>query len=329
MRVTLYSLLPFMGALTGACMPLQQLTPGVAGGGGGAGLTSIDMNMPRSSDLQGRNQDVDGLIQRHAFGYHLQVAPVANNCPGATVIDQVGEFESTTRLASSIRQGCDYNVMLELGSMSASGQVLDRVFFRNDPSLTISKSEIFGKPSYQAALVLRESGSSLDINVIPPGGNPNGVQPQPDPPSRPALPSSKDSEVVDANGSKLMLSSRFSGDYLLLDFSAPGCGGCLSIARRLAADQSFLSAFSGAPGKCSSFTIVRYSEMQSWLKIFPATSTTGSHTVFTSEGFSKVAGRFGQSISATPTFLLLDRDGKVVDSAEGELPASAMRVCGP
>ncbi len=327
MRLFVNAVAVCVGVATVACTPVQPGAIGVGSAGRGAGLTSIDMNMPRASDLQGRNQEIDGLIQRRAFGYRLQVVPVENNCLGATRIDQVGEFESTTRLASSIRQGCDYNVTLELGAVSGSGQVLDRVFFRNDPALRISKSEIFGKPSYQAALVLRDLGSNQTNNVNP-NPNSNEIQPQPGTPSGPALPSSKDSEVTDARGSKIMLSSLFTGQYLLLDFSAPGCGGCLSMARELANDQNFLSAFSGEAGKCSSFTIVRSSEMNAWLRIFPASGSTGSHTISTAEGFSAVAGRLGRSISATPTFFLVDRAGNVVDSAEGELPAMALTACG-
>ncbi len=297
--------------VTGACTPARPGGIGVGGASSGAGLTSIDMNMPRSSDLQGRNQDVDGLIQRRAFGYRLQVVPLDNSCVGATKIDQVGTFESTAHLDTSIRQGCDYNVKLELGETSGtgsgSGSGLQRVFFRNDPVLMISKAEISGRASYQAALVLRDIGSNPSISVLPAG---------------------KDSEVTDARGNKVMLSSLFSGEYLLLDFSAPGCSACTSIARRLSSDQNFLAAFSGQPGKCSSFTIVRSSEMSSWLNIFPASETTGSHTISTSEGFGAVAGRFGKSISATPTFFLVDRAGNVVDSEEGDLPAMAFTACG-
>lgn len=316
-----------VGVVTAACTPVQPDAIGVGSAGRGAGLTSIDMNMPRASDLQGRNQEIDGLIQRRAFGYRLQVVPVENNCLGATRIDQVGGFESTTRLASSIRQGCDYNVTLELGAVSGSGQVLDRVFFRNDPALRISKSEISGKPSYQAALVLRDLGSNQTINVIP-NFNPNEIQPQPLIPSGLAFPSEKDVEVTDSRGNKVMLSSLFSGQYLLVDFSQPGCGACISLARELSMDRNFLSAFSGEAGKCSSATVVPSSQMSSWLGIFPASGTIGAHSIFPSGGFSAVAGRLGRTITATPTFFLVDRAGNVVDSAEGELPASAMGVCG-
>ncbi|NBQ54544.1 MAG: hypothetical protein EBU49_13340, partial [Proteobacteria bacterium] len=167
MRLSPNAVVVCLGILTGACTPVQQGAIGVGRAGRGAGLTSVDMNMPRASDLQGRNQEIDGLMQRRAFGYRLQIVPVENNCLGATRIDQVGGFESPTRLGSSIRQGCDYNVTLELGALSVAGQALERVFFRNDPALRISKSEISGKPSYQAALVLRDLGSNQTINVIP------------------------------------------------------------------------------------------------------------------------------------------------------------------
>lgn len=302
-----------------ACVPT-----GITGGGllpaSGSSLTSIDMNMPRLADLQGRNQEIDAAIQAQMLAYRLQVTPSDANCAQGTRVDQTGMFETTARIASSIRQGCDYSVVLEIGSAVAGVRTLDRVFFRNDPALSIGKNDIAGRPSLNVSLALRDvSASAPQVNVLPPGP---GVVPQ-----RPSLPPEKDVEVVDATGARVMLSTIFKGEYLLLDFSQPGCGACVSMARELASDEDFQWAFGAADAKCSHATVVPSGQRGSWLGMFPASGRVGSHSIFPEGGFSAVASKFGQSIRATPTFLLIDRNGNVIDSDAGNLPAKTFQVC--
>lgn len=327
MRLVLNSVVGFLAGATAACTAVHRGVVGV-GAGRGSDLTSIDMNMPRAADLQAHNQEADALIQRRAFGYRLRVVPVDEGCTGATKIDQTGIFEATTRLASKIHQGCDYTLTLELGSLGSSGHVLERVLFRNDPSLKIAKMDILGKASFQTSLSLRDLSSNQAINVIPNTNPNNELQGQPSTPVLPGLPSDKDVEVTDANGAKVMLSSFFKGDYLLLDFSQPGCSACVSMAQELADDEDFRWAFTGASAKCSHATVVPSSQMSSWLRMFPVSGTVGAHSIFPSGGFAAVAGKLGRTITATPTFMLVDRSGKVIDSGEGNLPDSAFSVCG-
>ncbi len=293
--------------------------------GSRASLTSIDINMPRATDLQARHQEIDALIRGQAFGYHLQVTPIDLACPGATQINQVGIFEATTRLASTIRQGCDYNVTLELGSLGNGGRGLDRIFFRNEPALRVNKGDIAGRASLQAAISLKDLASNQSLDVIP-NGNPS--DPGSSQPNVPAFPPEKDAEVIDASGSRVLLSSVFKGEYLLLDFSQPGCGACVSMAKELSGDEAFHQAFGVGDAKCSHATVVPASQKSSWLGIFPVSGMIGSHSIFPEGGFSVVAEKLGRRITATPTFLLVDRAGNVIDSAAGNLPDKTYQVCG-
>ena len=320
MRVVFGAIVGGVGIAFIACTP-----GGVKGVGSrpqpGSSLTSIDMNMPRMADLQGRNQDVDAAIQSQMLAYRLQINPSDSSCGQGTRIDQTGVFDTSARIASSIRQGCDYSVILEIGSAVSGARSLDRVFFRNEPALRIGKGDIAGRPSFNVSLMLREvtSGSPTGpgINSVPNGN-----------PPRPSLPSDKDVEVVDASGGRVMLSNIFKGEYLLLDFSQPGCGACVSMARELADDEDFQWAFGGDGAKCSHATVVPSSQRSAWLRMFPESGRVGAHSIFPEGGFSAVAGKFGQSIRATPTFLLIDRSGNVVDSDAGNLPGKAFQVCG-
>lgn len=313
MRRVLGAVVGGIGFALVACVKTGMVAPGSMPGGG-ASLTAIDMKMPAITDLQGRNQDIDAAIQSQMLGYRLRVTPADTSCANGTRIDQTGAFDTTAKIASSIRQGCDYLVVLELGSAVAGAPALERVFFRNDPALRVGKNDIAGRPALNVSLSLRDVSS----------GNP-GVNTTP---SLPGFPADKDVEVTDARGTKVMLSTVFKGEYLLLDFSQPGCGACVSMARELSEDEDFQWAFAGENSKCSHATVVPSSQRSSWLRMFPESGRVGAHSIFPEGGFAAVAGKFGQSIRATPTFLLIDRNGNVVDSDAGNLPGKAFQVCG-
>jgi thioredoxin-related protein len=185
--------------------------------------------------------------------------------------------------------------------------------FRNDPPLAIKRSDIQGKPTFQANIVLK---------VVT-----NQQQDQQNVPSRPAFPAEKDSEFLDAQGNTVRLSEIFRGEYLLLDFSQPGCSACISMAEELTTDQEFMRAFALEGSKCSMATVVPQSQRSGWLSMFSATDMIGRHSVFPAGGFSEVAGKFGERITATPTFLLIDRSGNVVGKSAGGLPDNARQLC--
>jgi hypothetical protein len=288
------------------------MSRGSYGTQGRASLTSIDVALPPTSALQARNQRVSELIGNQKFGSRISIQPSDASCAGATKVDQVSPFEASMKLALSIRQGCDYLVKLELGEM-VSPSSLSSVLFHNEPALRIAKADINGKASFQANIVLKAFSAQPGV-------------PDSDPQSAP-FPSDKDATFMDANGVTSSISKIFKGEYLLLDFSQPGCGACVQMAQEHANDQEFIAAFASEGAKCSSATVVPQSQRSGWQSLFPASSALGRHAVFPSGGFSDVASKFGQRITATPTFMLIDRSGNVVGKSAGELPAQAKQLC--
>jgi hypothetical protein len=288
------------------------LSRGSYGTAGRSALTSIDVTLPPSSALQARNQRVGELLGSQKFGTRISVQPVDPACAGATKIDQVSLFEASMKLAVSIRQGCDYQVRLELGEM-ASPSSLSAVFFHNEPALSVAKADIQGKASYQANIVLKAFSGQ-------PGVPGNPLVPAP-------FPADKDVSFMDANGSMTSLSQVFKGEYILLDFSQPGCGACVQMAEEHAADAEFIRAFASEGSKCSMATVVPQSQRSGWQSIFQASSPLGRFAVFPAGGFSDVTSKFGERITATPTFMLIDRRGNVVGKSAGALPDAAMNLC--
>lgn len=305
--VTTLALIPM-----NAC--LRPATGGIGdySGRSGSSLTAIDMSMPETSEFQSRSPELADLIQNNRFGYRLNIAPVQSDCSGATVIDQAAVYGSNLRISSSIRQGCDYSVTVELGELAETGAALQKVYFRNEPALVINRSDIAGKENYQAAISLK----AVDV------GNSTGpIQPS-------AYPAEKDVDVINAAGAVVKLSSLFVGEYLLLDFSQSGCGACVTMAQNMERDSTFKNAFDGKPGSCAFATVVPNSDRSRWLSRFPATGLTGSHTIAPEAGgFSAVASKFGYSIRATPTFLLINNKGELVGEGIGRFPSQLSQLC--
>lgn len=298
-----------------ACMRPGYSDTGYLGGKSGASLTDIDMNMPEASAFESRSQELAELIRTGRFGYRLQISPKDSSCTGATSIDQTAVYGANLSLSSSIRQGCDYSLTVELGGLSNSQSSLSKVYFRNDPVLPISRADIDGKANFQASVVLKSVAVDNEIQPNNPAPDTN-------------YPDEKDVDVKNAAGATVKLSSLFHGEYLLLDFSQSGCGACVTLARNLEQDADFQRAFNGQAGSCAFATVVPGSDRTNWLNRFPATGKTGSHTVAPlSGGFSAVARKFGYTVRATPTMLLINNRGELIDEGVGRIPSKVQELC--
>lgn len=91
-------------------------------------------------------------------GFHLQINPVDLNCQNASKLNY-SDFFSRVVIATSLVQGCDYNLILEFGSLGSNGTTLDKVFFSNaltNPSGSlIRKEDIAGKNDINLSITLK------------------------------------------------------------------------------------------------------------------------------------------------------------------------------
>ena len=97
----------------------------------------------------------------------------------------------------------------------------------------------------------------------------------------------------------------------------------MSLAKRLEQDSSFQAMMKGS--KCRSMTLIPSNQLEDWIE-----ATGGQHTAATSYEYthSKFASSVGTSVSATPTVIIIDRNGKTVDSKVGGLPTKLQSLCG-
>jgi hypothetical protein len=138
-----------------------------------------------------------------------------------------------------------------------------------------------------------------------------------------ALPQAQDVPLKAADGSASSLSKVFKGKLLMIDLSGATCGGCFQLARMIAADTELQSAFES--GKCSHVTIV--DDLSGWLSRFPASGSTGKHSYGSSLGLHGVAKAFNVNLRYTPTVIVIDQTGKVVNSPGSSIPSSFREQC--
>jgi thioredoxin-related protein len=133
--------------------------------------------------------------------------------------------------------------------------------------------------------------------------------------------------VTTSSGS-VKLDTIFTTQYLLLDFSQPGCGPCISHAQSVNSSSSEQARFSGS-GACKILVIVAGGQLSSWQEAIGGSSTfTGRNSAEYSGGLNGFSRLFGMSgVSSTPTFALVDRTGRVVGQSAGGMPGQVSSLC--
>ncbi len=129
-----------------------------------------------------------------------------------------------------------------------------------------------------------------------------------------------------SSSGSVKLSSIFSTKYLLIDFSQPGCGPCISHAKQFNSSYSMQNRYSGK-GACKAITIVNPGSLGPWRSaVGGATTATGRSSY--EYGFSKITSLLNtSSIRSTPWFILIDRTGRVLGSSAGREPPKASELC--
>ncbi len=307
------------------------------GGKSSSRLSSVQMNMPAVGSLK----TADG--QTPVTGVRVSIKPTdPASCTKGSSIEQVLQIDGMPAIQQKIIKGCDYDLRVELGKFEEAGngfnlQTLGAVYYAPNQSTQITADQTRDdRIAVRISLALTDEGRRIGLPEALPVPSPS-PQPEPQPTPQPApqpqptpqpqpqpsnLPASLNVTMKGRNGN-VGLASIFTTPYLVVDFSRPGCGPCVSLAKKLEQDAAFQRMMAGR--KCRSVTLVPTGQLEDWLD-----AAGGSHTASTSYEYthSKFATAVGTSITSTPTVIILDRTGKVLAKNVGGLPSTTNTLCG-
>ena len=316
-------------ATISACVPKYSSDgDGASGRGANSRLSQIQMSLPSSDSLV----TADGKKPVNAL--RVSIEPVDTSCPNATKLDQILPITNASSLQQKIRKGCDYDLRVELGqtdSGTPSSTALKVIYYAPSAATRITADMTkTDKISAQVWLQLTDTGQKIGLPATLSSQQPQQPQqPEPPQPPQPSPTNIPDKINVNLTGSSgvVKLADVFTSDYLVVDFSRPGCPPCVSLARQLEGDTRFQEMVSGK--KCRTATILPKGQLSDWIDTLGGANTHTAKTSFEySESHSGFARLFEFTLKATPTFLIVDRKGAIVDQAVGSTPAKLKTLCG-
>ena len=317
-------------ALAASCVPTPQ-GPDGSYSKKGARLSQIQMRMPATDGLT----TADG--KKPITGIRVAITPVnQSTCANGTKVDQVLSTTSTSSVQQKIAKGCDYDVRVELGKFETAGfnlSALSEVYYApTTPARITAEMTKDDKISVRVSLALTDEGRRIGLPENLPVPTPNPVepqpqpQPQPQPPQLTKLPAKLNVSMTSKSG-PTSLPDVFTTPYLVLDFARPGCPPCVALANKLNTDSTFQRLVGGA--KCRAATIIPPNQLSDWID---GTGGSNSHSGNSSYEYEKshsgFASLFGTSISSTPTYMIVDRTGAVLDKSVGSTPSKLQSICG-
>jgi hypothetical protein len=260
-------------------------------------------------------------------GIHLTVIPDSSCAVAGTSIDTIMATRNSTALQQKVAKGCGYDIRVELGRKDPTDSnsiALLEVFYAASQSTRITASDtVQDNISVKLSLALTDAGRNAGLPEKP-NLNPT---PNPTPNSSSTTLAANLNVSLQGQNSLLKLADVFTTDYLLVDFSRPGCGPCVQLAQEHEASAEFKALTTGT--KCRAATIIPEGELSDWITTLGGSSTrTAKESYEYNGGHSGFATLFGVSISATPTFIITDRSGHVLDEAVGSLPTQFRELCG-
>ena len=301
----------------------------------GSHLSQIQMKMPAIDALT----TADG--KKPIDGIRIVISPVDMNCANATKIDDILPTQSTPSLQKKIAKGCDYDLKIELGKIDASGgnaSVLKEIYYAPVTATRITADMTKDdKISVRASLQLTEAGKAIGLPASLPGPSPTpDPMPQPIPPPKPIpqpnpqqltdLPSNFAVSLVGASG-PVKFSDLFTTEYMIIDFSQVGCFYCTELAKKNERDSEFQRLVKGS--KCRAATILPNGQVEDWIGAIGGSSTHGAKESFSySKGLSGFGSLFGISVPTTPTVIIVDRTGKIIQKQVGGMPSQISSLCG-
>lgn len=151
------------------CTMTACIKPGNLGNNrsGGSKLVSVKMKMPTKIG----DKDITGKMD----GYYLSIKKTAGDCV-FTDIDRVEKVTAgDVKIDASLKQGCDYSLLLSFGKAAADGKKLDQIFLTSDAHdnkaatpTQIKKDELQGKTAItvKACVSVTELGAKeLGVNA--------------------------------------------------------------------------------------------------------------------------------------------------------------------
>ena len=333
-------------AFVASCVPTPQGADG-SYSKKGSHLSQIQMRMPATDGLT----TADG--KKPITGIRVTITPVNQSaCANGTKVDQVLSTTSTSSVQQKIAKGCDYDVRVELGKFETAGfnlSALSEVYYApTNPTRITSEMTKDDKISVRVSLALTDEGRRIGLPENLPVPTPNPVepqpqpqppqpqpqpqppqpqpQPQPQPPQLTNLPAKLNVSMTSKSG-PTSLPAVFTTPYLVLDFARPGCPPCVALANKLNTDSTFQRLVGGS--KCRAATIIPPNQLSDWID---GTGGPNSHSGNSSYEYEKshsgFASLFGTSISATPTYMIVDRTGAVIEKSVGGTPSKLQSICG-
>lgn len=302
-----FSLAASLLALSASCMP--NSSSGIGSFGNSAHLSEIKIAFSGLDTLVA----ADG--SKPVTGLHLTIIP-DSACTAGKPIDKVISTSNSQSMQEKIVKGCNYEAKLALGKLSSDSSSLTDVYYETSDSskITAEQSKADDVP-LRLAPQLTAAGKAIGLPEKA-GGKPVG------PVTADQLPAKINVQLTSSSGA-VALDKVFTTPYLLIDFSRLGCPPCVSMGKNNEASSSFKTLTTGA--KCRAMTLVPRGQISDWASEIGGESA--KETFEYSGGHSGFAGLFGSSVSATPTVILVDRTGKVVDEATGQLPDKFESMC--
>ena len=114
---------------------------------------------------------------------------------------------------------------------------------------------------------------------------------------------------------------------MILDFSQVGCFYCTELAKKNDKDSNFQRLVSGS--KCRAATILPKGQVSDWIDAIGGSGTHGAKESYSySNGLNGFGKLFGISVPSTPTVIIVDRTGKILDKQIGAMPGQISTLCG-
>lgn len=285
------------------------------------------------------------------------------NCQKASKFaDQVPY--SSTPVSKTLNAECDYFVKVALTGRSNSGR--DETYYAMSSAVSVTQSDLSQGPfilrgNLDASAAALSAGlprtltlgeQSLQNNTRPSVSpyptqtySPSPTQPynpsptqtynpyptqtfNPNPTQSPgaaSLPPQLAEFVLDQGSTQVKLGQFWKSKYLMVDFSQAGCPPCVSHAQDMANEESRFSGISG----CQALILLPSGQIDSWFQAIGSSTNFAARISASSNsghgGFTRLIG--AQSISSTPTFIVIDRTGAVLARGSGGEPRQAVQYC--
>lgn len=313
---------------------------GVAGAGKGASLTAIDIGLPDRAQI---GPNAAAMLS----AFHLQIDDMScTGTPAApkTVRGEVLDYTNAAKLDFSLKQGCDYRIILGLGRKgTAPNQLADSYYDNIAQPTQVTAAQLQGQSTLNLTLYLQLTAKGRAA------GLPEGSQPttniatnqiQQFVPTQPNvnvptvnLPSAniaatldgrfRSMQLVDASGAPSTLADHFKGTYMFTDYSQLSCGPCISFSKQIENDAAVKSLL--ASGRCSMATFVSDRDIKGWVSTVGGNA--GAHSFGFKGGPVSAGSVFGVTVRGTPTTAILDRSGKVLKEGNQELLSAFKKLC--